>query len=239
MNYLKNNFKEVQNKIDLACQKSNRSIQDITLIWVSKNHSKEAVEGALKLGAYHFGENRVQEAFTKFSEDVSRNYPKHEVHIIGPLQSNKIRKAVQLADWIHTVSSLKYLQKINEVALEINKKINILFQVNTTGEESKSGLNLTDMEIFLNELPKFSNINYRGLMTIGINTGNAEDSRVFFKRIQSLQKSFLNKKSQFSEFNQLSMGMSSDLAVAIEQGSTLIRIGTALFGRRDYSERGY
>jgi PLP dependent protein len=239
MDYLKENFEEVKVQVNLACQKSNRLIQDVTLIWVSKNHPKEVVEGALKLGAYHFGENRVQEALTKFSEDVSSHYPKHEVHIIGPLQSNKIRKAVQVADWIHTVSSLKHLYKINEVALEFNKKINVLFQVNTTDEISKSGLNLVDMENFLRELPKLSNINYRGLMTIGINTGDAEDSRVFFKRIQGLQTSFLNKKPQFSKFNQLSMGMSSDLEVAIEQGSTLIRIGTALFGRRDYSERGY
>jgi PLP dependent protein len=239
MDYLKDNFEDVQAKINLACQKSNREVQDVTLIWVSKNHPKEAVEAALELGAYHFGENRVQEALKKFSEDVSDQYVKHEVHIIGPLQSNKIRKAVQVADWIHTVSSLKHLQKINEVALELNKNINVLFQVNTTDEDSKSGLNLVEMEGFLDELTKLSNINYRGLMTIGINTGDAEDSRNFFKAIQTLQKSFLNKKVHFSEFNQLSMGMSGDLEVAIEQGSTLIRIGTALFGRRDYSERGY
>lgn len=198
MNALKQNFEDVKAKIELACLKSNRPIQDVTLIWVSKNHPKKAVEQALELGAYHLGENRVQEAISKFNEDTSANYPKHEVHLIGPLQSNKIRKAVSVSDWIHTVSSLKHLKKINEVAQELDKKINILFQVNTTDEESKSGLTLEGMKEFLNELPRLSNLNYRGLMTIGINTGNPEDSRVFFKSMQELQMSFLNKKEQLS-----------------------------------------
>jgi PLP dependent protein len=236
---LKKNALEIQKKIALACERSNRALEEVTLVWVSKNHPQEAVKNALELGAYHFGENRVQEALSKFDEPHAADYPSHEVHIIGPLQSNKIRKAVQVADWIHTLSSVKHLQKINEVALELGKKVNVLFQVNATGEVSKSGLSLIDMKSFLEQLPHYSNVIYRGLMTIGLNSGVAEDSKVFFGDIKSLQESFLDTDERFDHFNQLSMGMSGDLEVAIEQGSTLIRIGTALFGRRDYSERGY
>jgi pyridoxal phosphate enzyme (YggS family) len=237
--YLAKNAESVKAKINQICIDTSRDPEKISLIWVSKNHTKEAVETALELGAYHFGENRVQEALTKFDTELSKDYQRHEVHIIGPLQSNKIRKSVKVADWIHTVSSLKHLLKINEVAEEFNKKISVLFQVNASGESSKSGLSLGELPAFLDSLTTLESVDFRGLMTIGVNTGQAEDSRVFFKEIKKIQEFYLSKGACFSAFNQLSMGMSGDLEVAIEEGSTMLRIGTALFGKRDYSQRGY
>jgi pyridoxal phosphate enzyme (YggS family) len=189
-----------------------------------------AVEEAIALGAREFGENRVQEALEKF-------LPQREgiaCRIIGPVQKNKLRKAVQVAQAIDSVADLESVLKLEALCEEANKNLEILFQVNTSEESTKSGLSMQGAFDFLNALPEPKRLIYKGLMTIGKNTGNPEDSRVCFAFLRGLRVRIFNSKAKFANFTELSMGMTGDLEVAIAEGSTMVRIGTALFGERIY-----
>lgn len=227
---MNNNLRLLNQRISFACSSCGRPEKEITLIWVSKFHPQEAVDNAYAIGARIFGENRVQEAVEKFTikkEDV-------RCHIIGPVQSNKLKKAASVADMIHSMDSLESLEKLNKYCVEINKVLDVLIQVNTSEEETKSGLQMVDAKAFLESLPNHSNLRYCGLMTIGKNTDCAEDSRSGFAFLRTLRDEFVNRDSRFSHFTELSMGMTGDLEVAIEEGATMIRVGTALFGSRQY-----
>ena len=236
-------------RIDEACKIAGRSRESVKLVWVSKFHPAEAVVNAISLGATDFGENRVQEAELKFSEPrTALNGERVRCHVIGPVQSNKLKKAALVADCIHSIASIEAVQKLEKVCAEHNKVLDILFQVNAGEEETKSGLDVHEAEAFLEDLEKragaavdgksenFPHLRFRGLMTIGKNTGVAEDSRECFAFLRGLRDKFLAKGGAFAAFDQLSMGMTGDLEVAIEEGSTMIRVGTALFGERDYSK---
>jgi hypothetical protein len=218
----------LETRITGACERCGRSRSDVTLIWVSKFHPLESVEKAMTLGAKDFGENRVQEALEKFS----RKPADIRCHIIGPVQANKIRKAASVADAIHSVSSMDSVHKLESVCAETGKFLDILFQVNTSEEETKSGLSMGEAESFLKSLPVAPHLRYRGLMTIGKNTGMAEDSREGFRFLRRLRDRMQISGGIFEAFSELSMGMTEDLEVAIEEGATLIRVGTALFGLR-------
>lgn len=224
----------LETRISAACRACGRERDSVKLIWVSKFHPAEAVENAIALGAKEFGENRVQEAEAKFS--VKR--PGVRCHVIGPVQSNKLKKAALVADCIHSIASVEAVEKLEKVCAENGKILEILFQVNAGEEETKSGVSVEDAESFLQSLEtrEFPHIVFRGLMTIGKNTGVAEDSRECFAFLRNLQQRFLAKGGVFASFDQLSMGMTGDLEVAIEEGATMIRVGTALFGERDYSK---
>ena len=200
-------------RITEACKIAGRSRDSVKLVWVSKFHPAEAVENAIALGATDFGENRVQEAELKFSEPrTAKDGSRVRCHVIGPVQSNKLKKAAIVADCIHSIASI----------------------------EAVSGLDVHEAEAFLADLESrgavYPHLRFRGLMTIGKNTGVAEDSRECFAFLRNLQQKFLAKGGVFANFDQLSMGMTGDLEVAIEEGSTMIRVGTALFGERDYSK---
>ena len=246
-------------RIAEACKIAGRSRDSVKLVWVSKFHPAEAVENAISLGATDFGENRVQEAELKFSEPrKALNGERVRCHVIGPVQSNKLKKAAIVADCIHSIASIEAVEKLERVCAalpgnggsgEQGKILDILFQVNAGEEETKSGLDVHEAEAFLADLEKragaasadgksenFPHLRFRGLMTIGKNTGIAEDSRECFAFLRGLQQKFLAKGGAFAKFDQLSMGMTGDLDVAIEEGSTMIRVGTALFGERDYSK---
>mgnify|MGYP004446808939 FL=1 len=230
----------VQQRMDAACQRAGRKPADITLVWVSKFHPYAAVESALALGARVFGENRVQEAAEKFTNRSAEI----QCHIIGPVQSNKLKKAALVADCIHSISSMEAVEKLEKVCAAENKTLDILFQVNAGEEETKSGLDIAEAEIFLEGLTKHApcpHLRFRGLMTIGKNTGVPEDSRICFAFLRELRDKFLARSKElpayemFREFTELSMGMTDDMEVAIEEGATMIRIGTALFGHRVYN----
>ncbi|SHL52809.1 hypothetical protein SAMN05720470_10960 [Fibrobacter sp. UWOV1] len=236
-------------RISEACKVAGRSRDSVKLVWVSKFHPAEAVVNAISLGATDFGENRVQEAELKFSEPrIAKDGNRVRCHVIGPVQSNKLKKAAIVADCIHSIASIEAVEKLEKVCAAQNKVLDILFQVNAGEEETKSGLDVHEAEAFLNGLAEkagaasdgksenFPHLRFRGLMTIGKNTGNAEDSRECFAFLRNLQQKFLAKGGVFANFDQLSMGMTGDLEVAIEEGSTMIRVGTALFGERDYSK---
>lgn len=255
-------------RIAAACKNAGRARESVKLVWVSKFHPAEAVENAIALGAHDFGENRVQEAELKFSaRRTAIDGAPVQCHVIGPVQSNKLKKAAIVADCIHSIASIEAVEKLEKVCAGLagegaaaggetaavncagGKILDILFQVNAGEEETKSGLDVANAEAFLAELEshagacdaagkseKFPHLRFRGLMTIGKNTGVAEDSRECFAFLRNLQQKFLARGGIFANFDQLSMGMTGDLEVAIEEGSTMIRVGTALFGERDYSK---
>lgn len=226
-------YEALELRISAACKQSNRTRESVLLIWVSKFHPMESVEKALQIGAKDFGENRVQEAVEKFSE----KRPGVRCHIIGPVQSNKLRHAATVANCIHSIADVKSVEKLERICSELGKKLDILFQVNTSEEETKSGVSMDAAENFLLSLPNSPHLRYRGLMTIGKNTGVAEDSREGFAFLRRLQEKMLSRGGAFENFTELSMGMTGDLEVAIEEGATMIRVGTALFGERDYGNR--
>ena len=229
-------------RISEACKIAGRSRDSVKLMWVSKFHPAEAVANAIALGATDFGENRVQEAELKFSEPLTaKDGSRVRCHVIGPVQSNKLKKAAIVADCIHSIASIEAVEKLEKVCAAQDKILEILFQINAGEEETKSGLDVHEAENFLNDLEArgvnaYPHLRFRGLMTIGKNTGVAEDSRECFAFLRNLQQKFLAKGGAFANFDQLSMGMTGDLEVAIEEGSTMIRVGTALFGERDYSK---
>lgn len=254
---MREHLNTLETRIAAACKQAGRSRESVKLIWVSKFHPAEAVENAIALGAKVFGENRVQEAETKFSERrIALDGSTVQCHVIGPVQSNKLKKAAIVADCIHSIANMEAVEKLEKVCAGLadaahpeGKTLEILFQVNAGEEETKSGLDVANADAFLAELErvagacgpdgkseKFPHLKFRGLMTIGKNTGVAEDSRECFAFLRNLQQKYLARGGVFANFDQLSMGMTGDLEVAIEEGSTMIRVGTALFGERDYSK---
>ena len=246
---MRSHLAALEARISEACKIAGRSRESVKLVWVRKFHHAEAVEKAIYLGAPDFGENRVQEAELKFSSPrTALDGSRVRCHVIGPVQSNKLKKAAIVADCIHSIASIEAIEKLEKVCTALpgtdasqGKILDILFQINAGEEETKSGLDVHEAEAFLESLAArglsaFPHLRFRGLMTIGKNTGVAEDSRECFAFLRNLQQKFLAKGGVFAKFDQLSMGMTGDLEVAIEEGSTMIRVGTALFGERDYSK---
>ena len=234
MNSIENNLKEILQKIEDAEQKYNRTKGTVKLLAVSKFHPVDAVEKAISAGHLLFGENRVQEAVAKFT-DINSFYKDVELHIIGQLQTNKVKKAVSVASCIESVDRIDLLKEIQKQCDKINKKIKILFEVNTA-EDSKSGFkNYED----LYEAVKYCAdgntpfVEPIGFMTMAPLT---DDEALIRKSFSSLRKLSEKLQSEFPMFNfsELSMGMSNDYEIAIEEGSTEVRIGTAIFGEREY-----
>jgi len=226
---LNQNKEIILNRIAKACEACGRDPSEVRLVWVSKTHPSSAVEEAIALGAREFGENRVQEALEKFLP------PREGVicRIIGPVQKNKLRKAAQVAQAIDSLADLESVLKLEALCEEANKNLDVLFQVNASEEGTKSGLSMQEAFDFLNSLPEPKRLVYKGLMTIGKNTGNPEDSRSCFVFLKNLKEKILGSNPKFANFTELSMGMTLDLEVAIAEGATMVRVGTALFGERE------
>lgn len=230
------NFESVRNQIKEAEKKSGRNEGCVKLCAVSKFHPAEDVLAALKTGQMLFGENRVQEAFAKFTQINSVSKIKPELHIIGSLQTNKVKKAVEIASCIQSVDREELLAKIEKQCAKFEKKIEVFFEIHT-GEDSKSGYK--EKSVLLKSVENCANGIYphivpKGLMTMAPFTQDEKLIRASFSELRNL-KDELNKRFPSLEINELSMGMSGDYKIAIEEGSTLVRIGTALFGERDYS----
>ena len=217
----------INNKIELAQSKSVHN-NSIKIIAVTKTHPFSFIEKSYNSNIYSIGENKVQEAEKKF--ESFEKMPKIERRFIGHLQSNKVRKCLSLFDTIDTIDSVKLAKKVSNIAKETNKDLTGLIEINTSGENQKKGFlpkDIDDIQRCLN-LP---NLKIVGLMTIGPNTKNINRIRSAFKKLREL-KDFINLKNKNKNLTELSMGMSGDYEVAIEEGSTMIRLGTALFGVR-------
>lgn len=216
MSDLKSRYQEVQDRIHRACDASGRDPESVTLIAVSKTHPVEAVKAAYDLGLRHFGENRLQEAALK----MEALPPDIVWHFIGHLQSNKAKRIAQLFDVVQTLCQSR---QVAEIA-KSERRIKGLVEINIANEAQKSGLPPGDLDLFLPEVLNCNCVHFLGLMTIGPATSNPEQMRPYFQALCKMNKKIGGKW--------LSMGMSGDLEVAIMEGSTHIRVGTALFGRR-------
>jgi len=228
---LAENLSEVQQKIRQCAESAGRNVDDICLVAVSKTRSLDEVTEVVSLGQSAFGENTIQDAMSKIPHLNSTSL---EWHFIGHLQSKKAGKIPGYFQWIHSVDSIKLAQKLSN-AMSNNSKnslLNCLIQVNVSGEESKSGLAPVEVKPFLRDVldQQFTCLAWRGLMTIGVQ-GDEQHTRDAFVQLRELQQSC---KAEFDlpEFDQLSMGMSGDYCLAIEEGATLIRVGTSIFGQR-------
>ena len=221
----------LQQKIASAALKAGRSVDEIRLIAVSKTRSLAEVQQAIACGQTVFGENQVQDALSKISVCP---YPQAEWHFIGHLQSNKIKHIPGHFQWLHTLDSVKLATKLNTAlqSATITAPLNCLLQVNVSAEKSKSGLAVNDVADVLAKLRemKFSALRLRGLMTIGVQ-GDESQTRAAFAELREL-RDYCREQFDLPDFDQLSMGMSDDFEIAIEEGATLVRIGTLLFGDR-------
>ncbi len=227
------NIKKIRELIENKAVECKRDLEEIRLIAVSKNFGKDDIITAFNEGIVDFGENKAQELNSKY-EELNSAYKQIIWHFIGVLQRNKVRFAVQTSEFIHSVDSLLLAAEINKYAGKINKIQKILLEVNTSGEESKSGLTeeseLNDLLKYCKELP---NVEPVGLMTIAPYTDNKEKIRSSFSYLYELKKEL---NAEGNNLTELSMGMTNDFEIAIEEGATMLRIGTAIFGERDYSK---
>lgn len=224
---LKSRYDNVYEQISDSCEKVGRNPSDITLITVTKTNPSSVLQEVLDTGNSHIGENRVQEIVEK----IPLLRGDKTVHLIGHLQSNKARKVIPLIDWMHSVDSEKLVLKIDQLCEEFGKKLNVLVQVNTSSEDAKSGCD-PDMTLELCEkVASCYHLNFRGLMTIGLWKGSELETRSCFSKLRLLGERCSNLVEGRFE---LSMGMSGDFDIAIEEGATMIRVGSLILGQRRY-----
>jgi len=202
-----------------------RNPEEIILMGASKSQTVEQIEQAYENGVFHFGENYLQEAETKISK-IEKNII---WHFIGSIQTKKTKKIARIFDWVHTVDSLKIAEKLNDARPSSRGPLNICLQVNIDNEETKSGILKEEIDDFLTSLTSLKNIKTRGLMIIPKPRHTAEEQSEVFSDLKLKLDSL---KSKFSELDTLSMGMSSDYLVAVQEGATILRIGTGIFGAR-------
>ncbi|HBM15530.1 MAG TPA: YggS family pyridoxal phosphate-dependent enzyme [Lentisphaeria bacterium] len=227
-NYIEANLHQIKNEICITAESSHRSPDSIKLLVVSKNFSVENIMKAYEAGQRMFGENKVQEL-----ESKAPNLPKDiEWHLIGHLQSNKVAKAVELAEYIHSVDSEKLIKRIDRISYEKNKVQKILLEINISDEESKFGLNLANIDKCIELALKCKSVNLVGLMTMAPFEADELELNKIFATLNK-KKNDLEDKYKIN-LPELSMGMSGDFKTAIANGSTIVRIGTAVFGRRIY-----
>lgn len=225
------NLKEVEKNIMEACKKSGRDRNEVTLIAVSKTKPISMIEEAYETGIREFGENKPQELRDKYQE-----LPKDiHWHMIGHLQRNKVKYVVGNASLIHSVESIRLAEAINQEAEKKDIVMPVLVEVNVAEEESKFGITVSDCETFIREIAKLEHISVQGLMTIAPFVENAEDNRKYFAKLRELSVDIAAKNIDNVSMCNLSMGMTGDYQVAIEEGATMVRVGTGIFGHRNYN----
>ncbi len=243
------NLEDVRRRIELACKRTGRRPEEITLLAVTKGRSPEEIKEAIKCGISDIGENRLQEALPKYNElrttawaigsPTAAFWPAGDAclparqgrrinwHMIGHLQTNKVKEAVRIFDLIQSVDSLRLGQAISKEAGKINKQQDILLEVKTSPEESKFGLKPEDTLAVFQEISRLPNLSVKGLMTIAPFTDNPEESRPYFKMLKELSEQTFGHPTGVQRV--LSMGMSGDFETAIEEGSTMVRLGRVIF----------
>ncbi|MEY8337292.1 YggS family pyridoxal phosphate-dependent enzyme [Lachnospiraceae bacterium 62-35] len=222
------NLKQIREHIEEACQRVGRNPKEVTLIAVSKTKPLSMMEEAVQAGVLDFGENKVQEIAVK-----QPCLPEHiRFHMIGHLQRNKVKQVIDKAVLIHSVDSLRLAEQIEEEAAKRGLHVNILLEVNVAREESKFGFYLEEVENAVEKIGKFSHITIKGLMTIAPFVENPEKNRDVFKKLYQLYVDIKGKNIDNGTMVALSMGMTGDYEVAIEEGATMIRVGTGIFGTR-------
>jgi hypothetical protein len=232
MSSIKENLRVVQDRIEEAAKRSGRLASVVQLVAVTKGVPVQQIQEAMEAGVYMFGENYVQEAMGKIEAIGKRLL----WHMIGHLQRNKVRDAVRLFNMIETVDSHKLVEILDRRAEAENRAVEILVQVNLSGEESKFGINPDKILFLVEDIAKRKHLVCRGLMAIPPFFENEEESRPYFRRLRELRDTIESEGFVRAGQMDLSMGMSGDFEVAIEEGATIVRIGTAVFGPRKYSQ---
>ena len=237
MNHIVDNIAQIRNRIKAAALSANRKPEEIKLLLATKSVSAENIKVALEAGESIIGENKAQELKSKYNEllDVP-----HQKHFIGHLQSNKIKELLRYdVVCIQSIDRLDLAEKL-QARLEFEKKeIDVLIQVNTSNEESKFGVAPDGAIELTKQVAEFPNIHIKGLMTIGLFSAEEAKVRVCFKLLKDLQQQIAALNLPSVDMSELSMGMSHDLEIAIEEGSTMVRVGTAIFGKRKYADSYY
>ncbi len=230
---IEQNIIDVKKRINEAALKSGRNPDEILLLAVSKTIDVPKIKEAVNLGLNSLGENRVQEIMEKY-EPMGEGI---NWHLIGHLQTNKVKYIIDKVCLIHSVESLKLAEEINKRAEKAGIVMDILVEVNVADEESKFGIKPQDCEDFIRQLSLLKNIKVKGLMTVAPFTENPEENRVYFKQMKKLFVDINNKKIDNVNMTELSMGMTGDFCVAIEEGATIVRVGTGIFGERFYPNK--
>ena len=229
---LKENLANVEKNIEQACKNAGRSRDEVTLIAVSKTKPVEMLQEIYDENIRDFGENKVQELCSKMEQLPSDI----RWHMIGHLQRNKVKYIVGKVELIHSVDTYRLAEEINIQAKKQNVIVPILVEVNIGHEESKFGISAEDAILLVEEISKLENIRIKGLMTIAPYVENPEDNRLYFRKIKQLSVDITNKNIDNVFMEILSMGMTGDYMVAIEEGATMVRVGTGIFGERNYKQ---
>ncbi len=226
---IRENVARVQERIDAACRRSGRRTEDVKLVAISKTMPPELIRAAYDAGLREFGENRVQEAKAKRPAlaDLTATW-----HLVGPLQSNKAKPARELFHWIHSVDSLWLAEKLAQAAPCSSDRLPVLLEVNLGEEAAKSGVRAQEVAPLAEQVARLETLDLRGLMAVPPFFENAEQVRPYFRRLRELAMEIASRKLPKVSMQELSMGMSHDFEAAIEEGATMVRVGTAIFGPR-------
>ncbi|TCO78960.1 YggS family pyridoxal phosphate-dependent enzyme [Marinisporobacter balticus] len=231
MLYIKENIDSIREQMNEACKRVGRNADEIQLIAVTKTVDREKINEAIAMGITDIGENRVQEIMDKYVAVSNVHW-----HMIGHLQTNKVKYIIDKVKLIHSVDRISLVQEINKRAKQNNRIMDILVQVNVAKEDTKFGLACEDVYDFLKQIQPLEHIKVKGLMTIAPYEENPEDIRKYFKILKEMFEEIKLKKFLGVEMQYLSMGMTNDFQVAIEEGANIIRVGMGIFGRRNYNK---
>jgi len=225
------NIATVRSRMEQAAAHVGRNPKDIQLMAVTKTFTPAVIHEAFEAGLRVFGENRIQEFGRK--KEAIRDLPGAEWHLIGHLQTNKAAKAAELFSAVDSVDSVRLAEKLNSAAEKLDKRLPVLIEINVGGEEQKTGMRANgELQELLRRVPEFNNIEVRGLMTVPPYTDDPEGARLYFRALRQLRDQIAGRALPYVGMDVLSMGMSHDFEVAIEEGSTCVRVGSAIFGQR-------
>lgn len=228
---LKENLTMVKQRIEFACAKTGRAPGEITLVAVSKGRTLGQIKEAIAGGINDIGENRVQETLPQYNAlRIAQNAPRIRWHMVGHLQTNKAKEAVRIFDLIQSVDSPGIAREINKQAQRLGKIQDVLIEVKTSDEATKFGLKADEVIEVIEQIAKFKNINIKGLMTIAPAVDNPGKTRPYFRKLRELRDKISDLRFAICDLRILSMGMSDDFEIAIEEGSNMLRLGRAIFG---------
>lgn len=228
---ISDNLRLVEENIAAACKRAGRRREEVKLIAVSKTHPVEAIKEAVRYGIRSFGENKVQE----LKEKMETLGDELDWHLIGHLQTNKVKYVVGKVSLIHSLESIRLAEALEKEAVKRGVIVDVLVEVNIAGEDTKFGVLPENVEDFIREVAKFEHIRVKGLMTVAPIAQKSEENRKYFKNLNKIMVDLNSKNIHNVSMNVLSMGMTGDYETAIEEGATLVRVGTGIFGHRDYS----
>jgi hypothetical protein len=230
---IKENIHRIKERVSDLCSQANRDAQSIKIVAVAKSRTVEEIREAIEAGMTEIGENRIQEASLKYDhfKMTSLELSNIKWHMVGHLQTNKARAAVKMFDLIHSVDSLPLAQELDKQAEQINKVQDVLIEVNTSGEETKFGLKPESTVAVIKTMLQLNNINIKGLMTVAPFVEDPEKTRSYFRTLRELIEEINRQGIAGCQLRELSMGMTDDYGVAVEEGATIIRLGRAIFER--------